>query len=194
MTLVGFKKMTARILDGETNATLDTNLFTVEGKTGKGATQKVDIKGLAGDSLKAYGSNIAYYTSRKGVGDVVADFEVLDLPFTVREKLLGYVKKNKLTFIGADTEAPFCSVLLESEDLGGNPVYLGFVKGNFKVEEMSAETLKDKPDEPAPDKLSFSALAGDDGDAAGQYVVYYVGKEEQEITKLKTLLKMLPTG
>lgn len=193
MTLVGFKSMTVRVL-GEGNAVADTNLFTIEGKSNKGATQKVDIKGLAAETLKAYGSNIAYYVSRKGVGDVTGDFEILDLPFVVREKLLGYKKSGQLAFIGSDTEAPYCSVLLESEDLAGNPVYLGFFKGSFSAETFEAETRKEKTSEPGSDKLSYTALPGEEGDAKGQYVGYYIGKDEAELNKLKTLLKMLPTG
>lgn len=194
MTLVGFESMTVRILDGQENAVLNTNLFTIEGKPDKGATQKVDIKGLAAETLKVFGSNIAYYVSRKGVGDVTADFEVLDLPFLVREVLLGYKKFGGLVFIGSDTEAPYCSVLLKSEDLAGNPVYLGFFKGSFSAESFEAETRKEKTSEPGSDKLGFTALPGEEGESKGQYVGYYVGKDEAELNKLKALLKMLPTG
>lgn len=194
MTLVGFESMTVRILDGQTNATLDTNLFEIKGESGKGATQKVDIKGLAAETLKSFGSNIAYYVSRKGVGDVTGDFEILDLPFAVREKLLGYKKTGQLGFIGIDTEAPYCSVLLKSEDLGGNPVYLGFFKGSFSGETFETETRKEKPSEPGSDKLGFTALPGEEGDSKGQYVGYYIGKDDQELNKLKALLKMMPAG
>lgn len=194
MTLVGFKSMTVRVLDGQETITAERNLFVVEGKEHKGATQKVDIKGLAADVSKAYGSNLAYYVSRKGVGDVTADFEILDLPFLMREVLLGYKKAGQLSFIGADTEAPYCSVLLESEDLAGNPVYLGFFKGSFSAEEFSAETRKEKTDEPSADKLTYTALAGEKGEASGQYVAYYIGSDETELNKLKALLGMVAAG
>lgn len=193
MTLVGFKRMTVRIL-GEAQADEGTNLFVIEGAENKGATQKADIKGLAAESVKAYGSDIAYYVSRKGVGDVTADFEILDLPFAVRKALLGYKTEGELTYVGADSEPPYCSVLLESEDLAGNAVYLGFFKGAFALEDLSLETRGEKTTEPGADKLSFKALASDQETTAGQYVGYYIGKDQAAITKLKTQLSMVAAG
>ncbi|MDY3824169.1 MAG: major tail protein [Streptococcus sp.] len=193
MVLVGFKSMTVRILDNK-NPVEGTNLFTFEGKQDKGATQKVDIKGLSADVVKTYGSNIAYHVSRKGVGDVEADFELLDMRMSILEKLLGYKKSGNLGFIGADTEAPYCSILLESEEPDGTPSYFAFFRGNFSKEELGTETLKDKQEELGSDKLTYTALPGDSGDAQDQYLGYYVGKEESEVTKLKQLLKMVSAG
>ena len=194
MTLVGFKSMTVRVLDNQEQATVGTNIFAFEGKENKGATQKVDIKGLSPEVTKVYGSNIAYYVSRKGVGNVEADFEILDLRMQVAEILLGYKKSGALGFIGSDTEAPYCSVLLESEEPDGTPVYVALFKGSFSKEELGAETLKEKTEELGSDKLKFTALPGDTGDAAGQYLGYYIGRDEQEVTKLKQLLKMVTAG
>lgn len=193
MVLVGFKSMTVRILDKE-NPTEGTNLFTFEGKQGKGATQKVNVKGLSPDVTKTYGSNIAYHVSRKGVGNVEADFELLDLRMLVLEKLLGYKKSGSLGFIGADTEAPYCSILLESEEADGTPAYFAFFRGNFSKEDLDAETLKEKNEELGSDKLTYTALPGETGDSAGQYVGYYIGKEASEVAKLKQLLNMVVSG
>lgn len=189
MTLVGFKRMTVRVLDKDTPA-VDKNLFTIEGKESKGATQKADIKGLAPETTKAFGSNITYFISNKGVGDVTVDLEILDLPFAVREVLLGYEKSGAIGFVGAGTEAPYSSVLLESEDLAGNKVFLGFFKGIFKSEEMSMETRQEKTPELASDKLTFAAMASDADGHEGRYMAYYIGKDEAEITKIKTALGM----
>lgn len=193
MTLVGFKSMTIRVHDSE-QLTEGKNLFTIKGEDRKGATLKADIKGLAPEVTKVYGSNIAYYIARKGVGDVTMDSEVLDLPFNVREAILGYLKKGNLGFIGTETEAPYCSVLLESEDLGGTPVYLGFFKGSFSLDDLGVETKKEKTSDPSGDKLTYTALPGDDSDAKNNYVGYYVGNSEEDITKLKNLLKMVAAG
>lgn len=193
MVLVGFKSMTVRILD-KNNPTEGTNLFTFEGKQDKGATLKADIKGLSPDVIKTYGSNIAYHVSRKGVGNVEADFELLDLRMLVLEKLMGYKKVDNLGFIGEDTEAPYCSILLESEEPDGTSSYFGLFRGNFSKEELSAETLKEKREELGGDKLTYTALPGEEGASKGQYVGYYIGKEDSEVTKLKQLLKMVPAG
>lgn len=193
MVLVGFKSMTVRILDKD-NPTEGTNLFTFEGVEDKGATQKVDIKGLSPDVIKTFGSNIAYHVSRKGVGNVEADFELLDLRMLVLEKLLGYKKAGGLGFIGTDTEAPYCSVLLESEEPDGTTAFFAFFRGSFSKEDLGAETLKEKREELGSDKLKYTVLPGEEGDSKGQYVGYYIGEEASEITKLKQLLKMVSAG
>lgn len=43
MALVGFKRMTIRVLDGNATPTLGQNLFVIEGKTGEGATRTAVI-------------------------------------------------------------------------------------------------------------------------------------------------------
>ncbi|HFI0634098.1 TPA: major tail protein [Streptococcus suis] len=193
MVLVGFKSMTIRILDGD-NPTEGTNLFTFEGKKDKGATQKMNIKGLSPEVVKTYGSNIAYHVSRKGVGNVEADFELLDMRMAILEKLLGYKKEGNLGFIGIDSEAPDCSILLESEEADGTPSYFGMFQGSFSKEDLETETLKEKTEELGADKLAYTVLPGEEGDSKGQYVGYYIGKEEEEVTKLKKLLKMVAAG
>lgn len=194
MTLVGFKSMTIRIHDGSDTIKENENLFKIQGDDSKGATQKVDIKGLAPEVVKGYGSNITYFASRSGVGNPIADYEILDLPFAVREILLGYKKVGKLTFIGDDTKAPYCSILLESEDLGGTPAYFGIFKGVFSSDDLGMETRKEKTDEPTPDKLTHHMMYGEKGDSKGQVVGYYIGKDDVEITKLKKELLMVPAG
>ena len=52
MALVGFKRMTIRVLDGNANPTPGENLFVIEGQTGKGATRTAKISGLASDPVK----------------------------------------------------------------------------------------------------------------------------------------------
>lgn len=193
MTLVGFKSMTIRVHDEE-QLTEGKNLFSIKGEERRGATLKADIKGLAPEVTKVHGSNIAYYIARKGVGNVTMDSDILDLPFAVREVILGYHKKGNLGFIGNNSEAPYCSVLIESEDLWGTPVYLGFFKGSFSLDDLGAETKKEKTSEPGGNKLTYTALPGDEGDAKDNYVGYYVGDNEEDLTKLKNLLKMVAAG
>lgn len=189
----GFKSMTVRILDGETSATKDSNLFTIEGEPNKGATQKVSIKGLSPEISKIFGSNKAYHVSRKGVGNVTADVEILDIARAALEAFLGYQQEGGITSVGDNTEAPYCSVLFESELLTGEPFYFALVKGTFSSDEVDGETHQEKKSDPGATKLTFTAVTGD-GDNKGICYRYYVGKEETEINKLKALLKMLPTG
>lgn len=91
------------------------NLYVIEGEQDKGATVSAEISGLSKEPSKVYGSNIAYYVSQKGTGDVSATFGLLDLPTEVNDKILGYkTDTNKISFLGEDTEPPYCAILMES--------------------------------------------------------------------------------
>lgn len=187
MTFVGFKRMTVRILDGKAD-TKGTNLFVVEGKDGEGATQTANISGLSATPTKTYGSNIAYYVSSRGVGDVSVDLTMVDLPAAVNNAILGYQKKDGVTVIGADTEAPYCSILLESSNAKGETAYIGFLKGQFSKESVEFSTKKDSNDELPSESLKFTAIASDGTGTEGVYYAQYIGKETAPIAKLKEML------
>ncbi|OFP79892.1 phage tail protein [Streptococcus sp. HMSC056D07] len=189
MTLVGFKRATIRVLDGQA-ATAGTNLFVVEGKKGEGATQTVDVTGLSSTPIKVFGSNIAYYVANKGVGDVKAELTLLDILEKVNDILLGYKVKDKLTYIGEESEPPYCSLLLESETLAGEKAYFGFLQGQFSRDAVNMKTKKGTQEEPDGDKYEFTSVASDDEDTKGNYVVKYIGKEEETIKKLKQQMKI----
>lgn len=186
MAIIGFESMVIRVLDGQ-EPTPDTNLFTIDGTPNKGATKKAEIKGLSGDITKTYGSNIVYHTASKGVGDVAADFDLTDIPLAVQHVILGRKKKNGLTSIGTDTEAPLCSVAIWAHDTAGEKIGIGFYKGRFAMEAISVETEgKDKKELP-DERLSFSAMASDEEATKGDYVVFATSTEEA--TKMKKQLK-----
>ena len=144
MALVGFKRMTIRVLDGNANPTLGENLFVIEGQTGKGATRTAKISGLASDPVKTYGSDVAYHVSNRGVGDVKMELTAVDIPSTVLAKILGHQVKDEIIGIGADTVAPYCAVMLESQTANGTQAQVGFFKGQFSMDAEELETLKDK--------------------------------------------------
>lgn len=187
-TTVGFKRLIVRILDGKQDVEEGKNLFIIEGKADKGATQTAKISGLASEATKSYGSNLAYYVSRKGVGDVKVDFTLLDMPDIVENTILGYEEKNGLTLVGENTEAPYCAVMMESTTLGGEPVVFGLFKGTFTRDEKELETTKEKQDELAGDSFSFTAIAADKDEYKGYYYLKAVGSEK--VTKAKEALDM----
>lgn len=188
MTMVGFKKMTIGIFD-ETGKIPAANQFVIEGKQDKGATVSAEISGLSKEATKVYGSNIAYYISQKGTGDISATFGLLDLPEDLNDKILGYkTSENKISFLGEDTEPPYCAVLMESEDLSGETAMLTIFKGKFSREAINLNTTTNEAFEPEAEEYVFSAIANDaDGDAKGQSVAKYVGKEETAITAMRTM-------
>lgn len=188
MTMVGFKKMTIGIFD-ETGKIPAANQYVIEGKQDQGATVSAEISGLSKEATKVYGSNIAYYISQKGTGDISATFGLLDLPEDLNDKILGYkTGENKISFLGEDTEPPYCAVLMESEDLSGETAMLTIFKGKFSREAINLNTTTNEAFEPEAEEYVFSAIANDaEGDAKGQSVAKYVGKEEAAITALRTM-------
>ena len=194
MVLVGFKRMTIRVLDGEATPTLGKNLFVVEGKTGEGATRTAKISGLSSEPVKTYGSDVAYYTSKRGVGDVKMEMTAVDIPHMTLAKILGHVVKDEIVYIGENSNAPLCSVMLESTTANGTKAQVGFFKGSFSMDAEEFETLKDKQEELPDDSLSFSAIASDDEEIKGNYYGKYIGNDEEKIKKLKNQLKMVAAG
>ncbi|HEO6614712.1 TPA: phage tail protein [Streptococcus agalactiae] len=192
MQAVGFKRMTIQVLSDAKKK------IVIEGAAGKGATKTAKISGLSAAPVKTYGSDIAYYTSRRGVGDVKMETEAIDIPFEHLQTILGYKKGGTttgVTFIGEDTEAPEVSVLLEAPGTEGN-VYLGFFKGTFSMEDFELKTKEEKQDGLDSQKLVFTAQPGDAGEAKGQYVGWAMDKEAEAKGKNATaLVKLLnPTS
>lgn len=186
----GFKKLTIRIHDGGEPA-VDTNVFTLEGVADKGATQTAKISGLSTDPVKTYGSDIAYYTSRKGVGDVKVDLGLLDVPEKVLNAILGYKDKNGITIVGSDTEAPYCSILIESTTAAGKACGYGFFKGVFSMNDEEIKTLEEKQDGLPTENFTFTASASDEGDHKGAYLGKVFGVDEAGLKKLQLALDIV---
>lgn len=184
MTLVGFKRLT--IQPFASNGDLLSEPIVIEGKKDKGGTVSAEISGLSKDPTKVSASNIAYYISHKGTGDVSVDFGILDMIEEQLDIIMGYYKPGKIAYIGENTEAPYCAALMESENLQGEAALLGFFSGTFSREKISANTLDvSKSFEPEADSFTYSAMSTDhEGDQNGQVVAKYVGTDA---TVIKTL-------
>lgn len=184
--LVGFKRMWAI---PQKNGVAGTPIA-IEGKSGMGATKTAEISGLSADAVKVAGSDITYYISRKGVGDVKVALGLLDLPESAADILLGFkdadATEDGIVYVGSDTEAPYCSILMESADNDGTALF-GLYKGTFTREKIAFESLDpNKTFEPDAVDWTFSAMASDaEGETKGQYVGKYFGKSDEVITKLK---------
>ncbi|VDG18312.1 hypothetical protein [Lactobacillus curvatus] [Lactiplantibacillus mudanjiangensis] len=186
MTLAGFKRMTIRPRNAD--GSFMNQLVVIEGKRDKGATTTAEISGLSKTPTKVAGSDIEYYISRKGVGDVKSDFGVLDMPDNLSDLISGYkVSAAGITHIGNDTEPPYCAVLLESSDLQGDTALLGFYDGTFTRDKISLDTLDPAETfKPTADTYTYSSIASDaDGETNGQYVGKYIGSKAETIEALK---------
>lgn len=186
MTLVGFKRLKIQIF-GKDGVPIPDAFYTIEGKANEGATTTAEISGLSRVPKVVSGSNIAYWSSRKGVGEVKAEFGLLDMPETVADQILGYqVGEDKITRIGDKTEAPYCAVMLESENMQDEKALFGLYKGTFSRDTIKAESLKVDGDfEPEAETFTFTALGSDkEGPAKGNYAAKYFGDDEEAITTI----------
>lgn len=162
MNTYGFSKMSIRKLKDD--LTPDTgNIIEIKGTAQQGATSSFDITGLTKEAVKVYGSNKIYYMVRKGVGEVAANFGILDLPFEAEGEILGYSNTfgEGIQAVGEKTEAPYMSVVVEAEDLQGEPVAFAIVAGSFSKDGMSGETINDSDFTPVPGDYVFTAMSRD---------------------------------
>ncbi|KRO17414.1 major tail protein [Lacticaseibacillus saniviri] len=198
MTLVGFKRIKIQPFDADDKPS--GNLIVIEGKPNQGATSTAEISGLSKEATKVAGSDIDYWISRKGVGDVKVEFGILDFPDGASDRVLGYqVNENKITYMGNTTEAPYVGVTMEQEDAQGNKAVLGFFRGTMARDKISAKTLDPAETfKPEAETYTLSVIAStDDGPQNGQYVGKYVGTdaavfEELEKEVLKTATTTAP--
>lgn len=185
MTLVGFKRLTIAVLDND-GKVVTGKKWVIEGKANKGATSNAEITGLNKEATKVYGSDIAYYISQKGTGDVSVNLGLLDLEEECNDAILGYEVKNGISYVGENTEPPTTAIMLESKDLDGSTAMLGFFKGKFSREAINLSTLNGDAFEPEAESYVFAAMADDkEGDSKGQTMGKYIGNEETTITALK---------
>lgn len=194
MTKVGFKRATIGVFD-ETGSLVDSHVF--EGQTNEGASTSAEITGLSKEPVRVYGSDISYYVSQRGTGDVSVALSLLDAPEEFADKILGYeVSTDGISFVGEATDAPYCSLLLESSNLQGDTVLLGFFKGKFTKDGETINTLTNETYTPEPDLFTFSAVTETkSGEANGQILGKYAGGDEEAITKLKNLVvATVPAG
>lgn len=182
-TLRGFKRATIAVLDKDGNAT--DKKYVIEGKTDKGATTEFELSGLSKDPTKVYGSNILYYSTNKGVGEVQLKVNILDLPPEAQSAILGYEENTDgIVLIGEETTAPNCAIIVESNFLNGEPAAIALFKGTFAYEGEKASTDEDEIKISDADELTFTSV-GKDIDGKRQHVGKANGDET--VGKLKEL-------
>lgn len=187
-TLRGFKRATIAVLDKDGNVT--DKKFVIEGKTDEGATTEFELSGLSKDPTKIYGSNILYFSTNKGVGEVSLKVSVLDLPLDAQAAILGYKENSDgITFIGEDTTAPDCAIIVESNFLNGDVAAIALFKGTFAYEGEKASTDEDEVKVSDADELTFTSV-GKDIENTRQHV----GKARGDDTVKKLQDLVFPTA
>lgn len=159
MTLVGYKKLTIQVLNDDLTPKTGSK-YVVQGDANKGGTSTFEITGLSKEPIKAYGSDKIYHVEQRGIGDIKANFGLLDLPFEVEQEILGVKKStNGVYHEGSLKNPPYCAVLCESADLQGNKVGFGMYAGKFGRDAISAETLSEGNFTPSPDDYTYVPIS-----------------------------------
>ncbi len=157
----GFEKLSIRKLTDSRKPDTTAKIHVIEGETKKGAPVTMEITGLKKEGVKVWGGNLEYFTVRKGVGEVAANYGLLDLPYEVEQELLGYIKMDEgIDAIGENTEAPYVATVAESEDFStGEPVAFAVVAGTFSKDGLSLATKTDGDFTPEPGEYVLSAVS-----------------------------------
>lgn len=167
---IGFKRAVFAQLD-ETDQVIQDKIFTVEGLDGKGATKEATISGLSPEGVKVHGSDVAYYVSQQGVGDVAIDFTIFDLPEELINTVTGHSKHaDGFTVMGKKSKPAYMAVLLESEDANGEPVMLAGLKGKMTMGDISLKTKESGAYEPESETMKMSCVANADGNTIGKAI------------------------
>lgn len=178
--LIGFKRLKIQTFDAEGAPKGD--LIVIEGNQDEGATQEATISGLSAEPTRVYGSNVAYYVSQKGTGEVSVALTLLDVPSEAEAKMMGYEVDEalKAQFIGEDTEPPYCALMMESEDAKGNVAAFGFFKGKFSKGDISLKTKEGGAYTPESQTYTFSPVTSDRQDKSkGSTMVKFLGTEAE---------------
>lgn len=180
MATVGFDSIKIAILD-DNEKTTAANTYTIDATSG-GAIE-ANVTGLSPNQNVVYASNVPFYVSSKGVGDVklaltVADLE--SLPAGALDIILGRSQDatTKITTIGSETEAPYVSVELMTKDKNGKQLFVGLLKGKFSFDGDDIKTSDNNGAVLSQDQLTGSFVArNSDG------LVYAKGREADTVTQ-----------
>jgi phi13 family phage major tail protein len=161
MTAVGFTKATITVFDEELKPVAGKQ-YVIKGETDKGVTKTFEISNLTPEALKIYGSDIPYQILQQGVGDVLATFTALDLPFDTENIILGRGKKEGADGYynaGEDTNPPFCSIVFESHAMNNDVLGFALFAGKFGLNAVSGKTKEGNNTEPDADSYSFAPIS-----------------------------------
>lgn len=161
MTLVGFKRAVLGIYDDYWNI-IKTHVF--DGKTDEGATVTAEISGLSSEPIKTYSPETSHNLLVIGNEGITVSLGILDMPFSFENELLGYQNKNNLFYGGETSNSPYANLLLESENIKGEKVLLGFFRGKIVKNDSSMQTKKNDNEELQAEFYTFYCEPNDDGD------------------------------
>lgn len=189
MNAVGFEKAEIAVLDANFQTT-EENIFTLEGKTDKGATRSFNVEGLTAEAVKQFGSNIPYRTAKRGIGDLSATLTAIDVPLELEMTILGIAKSTEGFYEGGDdTEAPYTAAIFYDKTPQGEPYAIALYRGSWSRNSLEGETLEGENKELPEEEYTMSCVVGDDKKGYG----IAVGAEQVAALRAKAF-KITPSG
>lgn len=187
--LIGFKRLRVQPLkwDGSKLTKVGEQIV-IEGKADEGGTIQAEISGISREPKVTSASNIGYYISRKGVGAPKVEFEIIDVPQKVETTLLGRKETSAgVQLTGVDTEAPYCAIVMESNNAQGDLALVGFFYGIFSKDGETLKTEEVGEDfTPENEKWTFTASSNPSTteNLNGQYMAKYAGSTDTAIKEI----------
>lgn len=179
--LIGFKRIKIQPLDE--SGTKKGEPIVIEGLANKGASQEATISGISPEAVKVWGSDVPYYVSQKGTGDISVALTIMDLPNAEEATILGYEQDTEsgAQLIGENTEPPYCAMILESSDAQGNVAMLGFFKGKFRKGDVALKSKDGSNYTPNGDSYTYAVSASDRNDKTkGNAMLQFFGPRAKQ--------------
>ncbi|MRB12785.1 phage tail protein, partial [Bacillus thuringiensis] len=91
----------------------------------KGGAIEASISGLGAEPTIVYASNVPFYVSAKGTGETTVEFNTFDIMAGgAYNAVLGIEAVEGINVVGENTEAPYISIVFESQNGDGDTVYM----------------------------------------------------------------------
>lgn len=177
MAKIGFKSIHLIVPEAGDDATTYTT-YTLD--KSKGGAIEASITGLGVEPTIVYASNVPFYVSAKGAGETSVEFNTFDIMAGgAYSAVLGIETVEGINVVGENTEAPYISVVFESQNADGDSVYMGLTKVRLAHPDIALNTTEGGGTEPNTDTLSGSAIS----DSRGYVYATAVGSQTMTLDK-----------
>ncbi|MDD0822659.1 MULTISPECIES: major tail protein [Bacillus] len=149
MASIGFDGIQVGIHEGDTEIVKEVIDITTEA----GAIE-AQISGLGAQMNTTYANNVPFYVSAVGTGTPELTLQVADLGSEVVNKILGVTYENGIEKLGANTEAPYISIVLKSKARSGADLYIALLKGKMAYPDQNLATSTDSGAELNTDEIT----------------------------------------
>lgn len=175
LATIGFEKIIFGVTEGEDGTITEL----VADKAGGGAIDAT-ISGLGANQEIIYASNIPFYVSSQGVGDVKISLNVFDITHAgIYNKILGVETVEGVNVVGESTQAPYTGVVLTTKSSNGKRLFLGLAKTRFAHPDIAVGTNEAGSTKVNTDTIEGSCIS----DARGY--VYMSAVESDTMTEAK---------